>query len=561
MYFLTSKKNQTGRSYHYLRRNKCIDGKSVRDKEIYLGTADRIYELINQIKEIKGSKTYEFGLSVACIKIMHQTGILKILKKNLDYKIRGIPCWVLALLIILNKIIEPKSKRALSKWYRKSVVSKIMLIDPGKLISQIFFDSLRSTNEKKIRNVELKIARQIKKLVSFDSLLCDFTNIDTYIHTHENNTLPQRGKSKSGKKRIRIVNLGLIVTRQYSIPVLHRTYPGNINDVTEFSNVLRDLEKKKSLFMPNPKHKVTLMFDKGNNSPENINDLDDMGYFFVGRLKPTSYPKLLDVPLTRFKHVYKYNNRVLSYSKRMKVYGRERVVVVTLDLDTYKAELDELHELIERRKDEVMSTQNHINTRYKKKNSCYWDDENKIKNKIEKILNKKPTEGLFKYSFKKQNRQIKIDVKLNKEKYNSIKNILGKYIIFSNRNWNQDQIIKAYRDQYKIEFEYRTIKGNRIKIKPFNHWTDDSIKADNFFSVIALQVMNLLVKDVKKKGISLSKDEILDELQNISMNYYTYKDDKEFNILNDFDTKEEELIFRKLNLKKVNVAALLKIKQ
>ena len=46
------------------------------------------------------------------------------------------------------------------------------------------------------------------------------------------------------------------------------------------------------------------MIDKGNNSAANINGLEDAGYYFIGRLKPSSYEDLLSKPLSDFKDKY-----------------------------------------------------------------------------------------------------------------------------------------------------------------------------------------------------------------------------------------------------------------
>jgi hypothetical protein len=49
--------------------------------------------------------------------------------------------------------------------------------------------------------------------------------------------------------------------------------------------------------------KVTVVFDKGNNSKDNMKLLDDTPYHFVGSLKPYDYKHFMEIPLEKFQIV------------------------------------------------------------------------------------------------------------------------------------------------------------------------------------------------------------------------------------------------------------------
>jgi transposase len=77
--------------------------------------------------------------------------------------------------------------------------------------------------------------------------------------------------SKAGKHELRHVGLALLCNREDGIPLFHRTYPAHIHDsklmfqlYAEMGNLLRPLKKSR----------MTLIFDKGFNSPENIAWID-----------------------------------------------------------------------------------------------------------------------------------------------------------------------------------------------------------------------------------------------------------------------------------------------
>jgi len=152
------------------------------------------------------------------------------------------------------------------------------------------------------------------------------------------------------------------------------------------------------------------------------------------------------------------------------------------------------------------------------------------------ILNKKPTKNLFIYILAHNNLKIDIKIKINQNEYDGRINLIGKYILFTNRKkWSSSKIIKAFLDQYLIEDQYKTLKSDRIKLSPLNHWTDDSIRADIFLSVLSLQLMNLFLMKVKNKGIDFSNNKILETLEQIKVSYYKLKNSEyEIDILNDY---------------------------
>lgn len=295
------------------------------------------------------------------------------------------------------------------------------------------------------------------------------------------------------------------------------------------------------------------MIDKGNNSETNINGLEDAGYYFVGRLRPSVYEDLLAKSLSEFKDKYKGKQDVISYSVFKEVYGRRRKLVIKFNKESYDKSYEEFIDLIERRKKEIKEFQNDVNYKLKygnRQSKSHWINKQNVKNAISRILNKKPTKNLFNYNLTHSKDKIDVEVKINKKEYDKRINLIGKYILFTNRKrWDHNKIIKAFLDQYLIEHQYKTLKGDRIKIRPLNHWTDDSIRADIFLSILSLQIMNLFLMKVRKKGVDLSNDEILDTLERIRVSYYKLKGNKQdFDLINEME-EDERFLYEKLNLK------------
>src|SRR6266511_2043700 len=64
----------------------------------------------------------------------------------------------------------------------------------------------------------------------------DMTNFATFIDsTNDRAPIAQRGKAKQKRMDLRLVGLGLVVTRDGGVPLLSHAYPGNRPDVTQFT--------------------------------------------------------------------------------------------------------------------------------------------------------------------------------------------------------------------------------------------------------------------------------------------------------------------------------------
>ena len=68
------------------------------------------------------------------------------------------------------------------------------------------------------------------------------TNFATFIDTGNGRApIAQRGKAKQKRADLRLVGLGLVVTRDGGVPLLSHAYPGSKPDVTQFPQMMAAL--------------------------------------------------------------------------------------------------------------------------------------------------------------------------------------------------------------------------------------------------------------------------------------------------------------------------------
>src|SRR5437016_7921877 len=123
-----------------------------------------------------------------------------------------------------------------------------------------------------------KIAVRIVRSAGVDvsSVALDMTNFATFIGTGNGKApVAQRGKAKQKRSDLRLVGLGLVVTRDGGIPLTWHAYPGNKPDVTQFRAMIDQLRGRYQTVcdtagVPAAEADMTVVFDAGQNSEANF---------------------------------------------------------------------------------------------------------------------------------------------------------------------------------------------------------------------------------------------------------------------------------------------------
>lgn len=146
--------------------------------------------------------------------------------------------------------------------------------------------------------IESDITRKMLNEFDIDLglLVYDTTNFFTFIDTfNERCSLPQRGHSKAKRNDLRQVNLALLVSADYHIPLFHKLYEGNVTDNTSFLSITDCLVARYRALREHLED-ITIVFGKGNNSKGGMAKVDESPYHFVGSLVPSHHKDLLEIP-------------------------------------------------------------------------------------------------------------------------------------------------------------------------------------------------------------------------------------------------------------------------
>lgn len=522
-----TKKVIHGRPYYYLRFSKRVNGKPKVVRTVYLGRVEEILAAVEKHKKGQPPKRIvlaQFGAVAAVWSLIEQTGLIELIDAHVPKRPQGPSVGEYLAVAVANRVVCPKSKRKIGAWFAKTILPRLTSIRPKQLTSQRFWDHMDRISLEAIEAIETELAKRLVEQFHIDlnCLAFDATNFFTFINTRNTKAnVAQRGHNKNGRCDLRQVSLALLVSTDFHVPLFHETYPGNRPDAVEFRSALAQLQKRLEAFC-GPRSAdldLTLVFDKGNNSADGFEMLDETDFHFVGSLCPTQHPDLLAIPLEQF-HALETPRleQVSAYRTTKEVFGAERTIVVTFNDNLYTAQLTTLSEQIAKRRRQLAALQRRLGRHRSGKSKGKKPTLAGTQNQVKAILKARHMKDVLDVHVFEGNGHVNLTYRVKQRGIDRLcSTLFGKTIIFSDKpEWSDEQIVLAYRGQYRVENAFRTMKDPHfVSFSPCFHWTDQKIRVHAFYCVLALTMVSLLQRQLHEQGIDISVCEALESLSDI----------------------------------------------
>jgi transposase len=429
------------------------------------------------------------------------------------------------LIAAINRGLEAASKRSIWTWFQDTVLLNYFTgIRKEQLTSQRFWDHMDLIPEEKIIPVWMEILNGV--LLSSHSGLSnvsyDETNFYTFISTFNNHcSLPQRGKNKQGRSNLRQVNYALFCSKESHMPIYFDVYQGNTHDSTEFKKILPGF---KAAFKDRitPGSTITIIFDKGNNSPEAMDEIDQSSFHFVGSLKLSDHNELAlisnrDERFQTMEHPQLEGIKALRLQKV--IYGKQRTVVLTFNQNLYNDQVKTLYNDMERCQEKLYALSRQLKDRAEGLTTRgKTPTKASVGTHVKEILQRQYMKQLFKVDYQEKNSVPLISYSLDGEEFALLTDtFLGKKILFTdNHDWKTEDIILAYHGQHIIENIFKETKDNKIGCWwPVNHWTDQKIKVHGLYCTITLLIRALMIMKIRQGNINLSLGRLHEKLKGV----------------------------------------------
>jgi transposase len=516
-----TKKIIRGKPYYYLRECQRVDGKPKIVSTIYLGPPQSILDRLMRPEPAQVA-IYEFGASAAVWDMAQAIDLLATLDRHVPKRgSQGPSVGQYILIAALNRCMAPCSKAQIADWYQKTALRRLLPLSNGQLTSQRFWDNMERVGAKQIAAIERDLARATVSRFGLDlhCLLFDATNFFTFLDSFNARAkLPQRGHSKEGRDNLRILGLALLVTSDGEIPLFHHTYAGNQHDSVTFHSVAEELlERCRSLAQG--ACDITLVFDKGNNSAENLEWVGNSPFHFVGSLVPTQHKDLLSISRKAMRRLDPTQlPAVRSYRTRKVVFGIERTILCTFNQELFDSQTQTLSREIAKRKRRLQKLRTRLENRRTDSPGKAPTVEG-VQKKVKEILRGRHMADLFAAAVRKNRAGLpRLSFRFRDKAYQYLRStLLGKTLLFTDRtDWTDEQIVLAYRAQHHVEADFRRLKDpHYLTFRPAFHWTDQKLRVHAFYCVLALLMLNLLRRKLAQAGIPLSIAKMMDSLTDI----------------------------------------------
>lgn len=517
-----------GQSYWYARECRRVDGKPKIVWQQYLGRAQ---DLIDAVKGVRAAAAppaprevgiRDFAALAALYDLARRLKLVEHIDRHVPKRGSGPSVGTYLLVASLNRCVAPCSKAQIGAWFEGTVLPRWLRLEARQLTSQRFWDQMDRVSREAIVAIERDLTAHLVREFDLDlrRLLFDATNFFTFLDTFNTRShLAQRGHSKEGRAALRIVGLALLVAADFHVPLLHRTYPGNQPDAPTFASLTDELVARYRAIAQGAEH-VTLIFDKGNNSKDNLAAMAEGPYHFVGSLVPTQHPKLLALPSGRFRSLaHEGLPGVRVYRTQQSVFGVPRTVLVTYNENLFVAQSQTLLREIAKRQQALRELQHRL--RRQREGAVRGGRPPSLeatRKQVEGWLRARHMRELFQVEITTQRGRPALSYRFDARAWARLqRTLLGKTLLFTdNDGWSDAEIVRAYRSQHHVEAAFRAMKDPRhLSLRPQHHWTDQKIEVHVFYCVIALLLCSLLRRELHRAGIDRSIPQLLEQLGQI----------------------------------------------
>jgi transposase len=522
------KRRADGRVYYYLVESARVDGKPRIVSQQYLGSAAEIAEKLagGSTTAPVRSQHKRFGDLAAVWSVIERIGVVEVIDRVVPRR-AGAAASVGTYLALAtaNRVVDPCSKLGFADWWATTAGPRWSKLPAAATDHRRFWEAMDRLSEADLATIETQLGRRIVAAYGLDTsgLVLDMTNFATYIDSgNDKAPIAQRGKAKQKRVDLRLVGLGLVVTRDGGIPLLSHAYPGDRPDVTQFPVMIEQLTTRFA-HLADGLAELTLVYDAGQNSTTNHEQVEASGIGFVGSLPPSDHPNLLAIARTRYRTVDADRFPGLTHvDTTITALGVTRRAVLTHSKTLHAAQSRGFDQTLAKAQQRLGLLADKL-ARGKTRRP-----RTAVEAEIATICKPRWVADVLTTTLTGNNpADLRLTFTVDTTARKTLETrLFGKRILFTNRDtWPVVDIVAAYRSQSGVESSFRQLKDPHVvSFSPMHHWTDQKIRVHIFYCVLALTIAHLMRRTAEHAGLHLSVRELLGELAGIGETVLLYHD-------------------------------------
>jgi transposase len=526
------KKRRGGSTYLYAATSARVEGRPRIVEQVYLGTEDEVIARLStasgQDSGLPETEHRRFGDVAAVWGMLARLDAIAVIDSVVGAPVSGgVSVGTYLGLAAVNRVCEPRSKRAFAHWWSGTALGRITRIRAGALDHRRFWDAMDAVTVEQLEQIEAALTKRMIEVFGLDThaLILDMTNFATFIDSgNDRAPIAARGKAKQKRYDLRIVGLGLVATRDGGVPLLSRAYPGNKVDVTQFAAMIEELSRRYTSALGGP-GATTLTFDAGQNSEPNFTRLGELGLHFVGSVPPSDHPGLLARPATDRHLVPAYaQENLTALQTTAVVLGRRRRVILTHSVGLHTAQQVGFAQTLRKATAALAELAGRLARGRTRR------PQPKVQADIDTICSPRWVARVIRTELTGDTpATMRLSWRIDPHAQAALEQeIFGKRILVTDHDdWPLHQVINAYRSQEELEAGFRQAKDTHVvSFAPIRHFTDHKIRVHLFTCVLALSLAHLMRREAARAGLALSVPAMLAELDGIGETILLYQGER-----------------------------------
>ena len=531
-------KKRGGSTYYYLVESARVGGKPRIVSQEYLGTAEELAAAMRGggLGLPDRVQHKDFGVAAAAWGMLEDLGVAGLIDAAAGPRRAdaGASAGMYLALAALNRLAAPCSKLRFAEWWATTAAPRFTKVPATVLDHRRFWDAMHAITLEQLEAAGQAITLRAVEMSGLDCspVALDMTNFATFIDTQNKRApIAQRGKARQKRSDLRLVGLGLVVTRDGGIPLTWHAYPGDKPDVTQFPDMVTQLLTRYQAVcgragVAAEAASMTVVFDAGQNSEANFAHLAAAGLSWIGSVPASDCPDLLALPASARSIVDADRfGQLTACDTRRQAYGAGRRAILTHSPELHQAQAAgfEATTLAKAGKklDELAATLARGRTRRPR---------DKVEAEITAITAKPWVRRVIAWQLTgDQPRDFRLTWHADAAARTALEEeIFGKHVLITGHDdWPAAEVIAGYRSQSEAEFAFRQMKDTRVvSFSPMFHWTGHNIRVHVFTCVLALQIAHLMRLKARRAGLHLSVRELLRELAGIGETVLLYQGDR-----------------------------------
>ena len=513
-----------GRTYYYLVESARVGGKPRIVSQRYLGTAA---EVIGALEGSSGqpqrTRHLGFGDLAAVWGMIRRLGVVETIDEVVGPRRSDAAASVGTYLALAaaNRVVAPCSKLAFSEWWQTTAGPRLVKVPRAALDHRRFWDAMDQVGEEHLVAIERALGARIVAAFGIDlsGLVLDMTNFATFIDSgNERSTMAKRGHAKDGRVDLRLVGLALVVSRDGGVPLVHRAYPGNLPDVTQFGAVVGELVERYRSFTAEVEQ-LTVVYDGGNVSVANQALVADTPLHYVCSLTTAHHKDLLAIPRARFTPV-EGHERLSAYECEVEALGATRRAILTHSEEFHRTQARSFAQTVAKCTRQLSELEQ-VLSRGKARRSRA-----EVEAEVARILAPRWASRVVSTELAgERSKDLRLTFAVDQDALAALEDEhFGKRILItSHADWPVADVVRAYRSQAEVEASFRQMKDPKVvSFSPMFHWTDQKVRVHVFSCVLALAIAQLMRREAARAGMAMSVRELLRTLASIQETVLIY---------------------------------------